>query len=891
MLALVSLGLFALGVGLSLLAAYLLRPKMKPQEQPPTSLAIRGAYVPWIIGRRRIKPVFGWAGGRHRKRERMGKGKGGSLFSPKVKIYYEEGWHLLAIGPCTALYKIYVGNKAIFDGKITPDTHPSGTTYSLGKEGTFTIYWGELDQPVNTILGDESRVGVNSRWPGICYIHWNEKRLGEAPVWPMLEYVIERQPTGNYLTQSYPWHHQSYEFEGTEKRWLSHTVAGQEGIGYLFVRHVVHAEFEVGKKVRVTDSTTVPDGDYDIIKVSEVIDTYNSLAAMVYIAGGVPGSGTVEQPSIARAQSSQRPQDIGANPAHVIADLLFEDWPYGLGLKQDDWDMDSLEELGIALQQEDWWTSWEASNARSAKELLGMALQDLGALIYWDSEVGKHRIRLLRKAEGTLFEVSKNMLLPPEPEIESVVDSIKATRVVYTYKDVNMAYRQMTIAIDDDGQAAFLNYQNAQQTPIEIADHFDVAAKIAERRSQEELGNGAKMKLNVDRSCRMLTPGQPITIEGYEEVYRVLGLQIFSDTNRIELQVMADFYGAEPSTFENRPGKDVTEDEATKSNPLVTFLEIPEFIKGASRDLSILAPVVRANYVTFDEMLYLSEDGSTYTIFGDQGDFAVGGELIDALPEGGKFMLDEGPTFTVKGPDISAVQDLSGDETSWRRGRQLCVIGNEICFLKKVTAMGGDTYRLDGLIRARYDTRREAHAVGDGIFIFANTDFSEIKDILLEAGKDLYLKAQPIGFNGELPVDLVVPVQKTLYGKGLVPMSPEGLRVSAPVKQVSAYSSGQDISFKWNYLSTLNVASGAGMQGYGVPCSESPVDGTFKLEILDSTNNVKRTVADLTDNSYTYTNANLVSDFGSEPASFKVRVYAVRGGLTSNYTELEVEKL
>jgi hypothetical protein len=888
MLGLVSLGLFALGVGLSLLAAYLLRPKMKTQDAPPTSLATRGAYVPWIMGRRRVRPVFGWAGGRFRRRERASAGKGGSMFSPKIKVYYEEGWHILSLGPVTALYGIYSGKEALFEGVLTPDSHPSGTLLDLGKQGQARIYWGETTQPVNTVLGDSSRVGVASRWPGICYIHWEEKRLGQSPIWPMLEYWIERRPTGSYLSLSSAWREPTFTLSSSAHT-VYDAVAGIEGVGYITVQDVTHGEFEPLGKFQATGLTALSDGDYNIVKVEEYYYSHNGeLWAKIYPEGGIATTVVAETGSV---KVYLRGEDTGANPAHVIADLLFESWPYGLNQDQSYWDLNSLETIGQTLETEDWWSTWEATEGKTAKEILGTALHDLGMLIYQDPSSGLLKFSLLRKATGTLFNLDTDEILPPLPEIETVTDEVKAHKVIYAYKDQSLGYKTMTITIDDDGQASFLNYQNAQRSSIDIVDHFDMAAKIAERRSQEELGNGAIIQLHTNRTARDLLPGQAITIDGFEEVYRVTSVKLNADTGVVELSVMADFYGAETSTFENNPGKDVIDETPTQLNPLQTFIEVPEFIRGTGLEPMIIAPIVRASYQTFDEMIYLSDSGSSYIEFGDQDDFAAGGLLLEALPEDGEFDLDQGPTFTVQGPDISQVLDLSSEDTSWRKGRQLCLIGEEICFLKKVTAMGGNVYRLDGLLRARYDTRQAAHAIGDGIYIFNNTDFSQMQDLLMEAGEDLYMKPQPIGFSGDLPLDLVPEIQKTLYGKGVVPMPPETLRVTAPFKNVSIYNAGGGVSVAWCYLSTLAIGSGAGMQGYGEACGEADVDGEFRLEITDMSDVVKREVTGLSTPSYTYSNANMLSDFGSEPSSFKIKVYNLRGGQLSSAAEITITKI
>src|SRR5690606_27644871 len=145
-----------------------------------------------------------------------------------------------------------------------------------------------------------------------------------------------------------------------------------------------------------------------------------------------------------------------------------------------------------------------------------------------------------------------------------------------------------------------------------------------------------------------------------------------------------------------------------------------------------------------------------------------------------------------------------------QRGRQVAVIGEEVFFLRKLTAVSGSTYRLDGLIRARYDTDRQAHAIGAKVFICKFDEILALTDPLLTPGASLYVKAQPYAATG-LSLASVSAINKTLYGKGLVPPPPCGLRVTAPAKGVAAYRTGQDVTFAWASRLSDPPELGAGM--------------------------------------------------------------------------------
>lgn len=204
------IGGLIISIGLSLLARLLFRQRSErdqvQREDAPTTISTRGSYIPLLIGRYRLGYVFGWAGDREVRTEKIGStgGKGGGGGEDiEQDIYYEAGWHQVCIGPATRLEAIYQNGEAIWTGDLTPDNTPNGTAVDLDNdESTFRIYWGQVDQPINTFLGDSRRVGISSRWPHICYVVWDKKRLGTSAQWPQIEYLITAQCEGNTLTGS-----------------------------------------------------------------------------------------------------------------------------------------------------------------------------------------------------------------------------------------------------------------------------------------------------------------------------------------------------------------------------------------------------------------------------------------------------------------------------------------------------------------------------------------------------------------------------------------------------------------------------------------------------------------------------------------------------------------
>lgn len=193
-----------IAIALLLAASVLLKKKSKPLgEDTPSTLSERGGFVNTVIGTREVGYFFGWRGDRKTKRQSTG-GKGGFFGGgQKTTVIFEAGWHIPTIGPVRQLWAIVQGGKTIWTGPINSTDTPSGSTVTLANgEGTFMIHWGEIDQPVNTFMGDRLTRRIYSRWPFCMQITWIEKALGSASTWPEIKYVVTADCLGSGLVDS-----------------------------------------------------------------------------------------------------------------------------------------------------------------------------------------------------------------------------------------------------------------------------------------------------------------------------------------------------------------------------------------------------------------------------------------------------------------------------------------------------------------------------------------------------------------------------------------------------------------------------------------------------------------------------------------------------------------
>ena len=906
--------MYYIAVGLLLIASILLKPKIgNPlNKSTPTTLTERGAFISWYCGTRQPDVVFAWAGDREIRKEKTEGGKGfGS--SPKQDVFYESGWHQIGVGPVYCLHEIRQRGCPIFTGPISAISHPSGSTIDLGSEGSFEIYWGEEDQPINTYLGDASRVTISSRWPLCCYVLWRKKRLGNSANWPQLEYVLEARTTQSVLTGTPAEVAPTTTLDGVSSV-LDSVTAGGEGVGFWTLLGDFASRFPPKSLMRLTGNAA---SDQDLTVFNAVTRQVEDVAPSqgsppppgwvntsytagvyhtetdIYPEGGIPGGAD----AAGTLQAYTSDLDSGMNPGHCIAEMLFAEWPRGLGKDTSRWDIDSLEEFAATADTEGVVTNWVSTGGDTVEAVLGSGLQDMGYMLPIDTMTGLMKFQKIRQALGVLPNIPSQMQLEPKPELRTKRGpSATKDRIIFEFSDRSRNFKPGTIGIDADGQAFFSNHQRARKAPMPTITTFAAASVVAERRSSEELGSTASaIKVFANRGARELIPGQQITVAGLEDVMILSALSVDPLSGKVELELVPDYYGASASTYTNNDGGETNDPQPVLVDAAYAWFEVPES-QLFGDPMTIIVPHIRAHDQIIGSNTWLSRDNTSYSLNNSDSTVQTGGTLDAELSAGSRVLLEQGPSITMLGPAIDftgKVLDLSSSTAEWRAGRQLCLIassaGREFCFLREVTSLGGDVYRLDGLIRARFDSQRLTHPAGAQVFIFEDGDIQSYQDVLLEPNQPLFVKPQPISTAGLLPLTAIAPYSDVLNGRGVRPMNPVNLRVDAPTPQINAYETGDDVTLRWAYRSSLISNTGAGDQSAGVSVSPAPVDGSFNVRIYTIADALLATF-NTSATSYTLTNAEIISLLGGE-LDFKVQLQALRGGWLSSVLEITVESI
>ena len=208
-----------------------------------------------------------------------------------------------------------------------------------------------------------------------------------------------------------------------------------------------------------------------------------------------------------------------------------------------------------------------------------------------------------------------------------------------------------------------------------------------------------------------------------------------------------------------------------------------------------------------------------------------------------------------------------------------------------MTAVVGG-WRLDGLIRARYDTLRADHAIGDQVFIVDATTLKTFTSSLLKNGATVYIKTVPTTATAAVDISTVAANELVIGSlRAYRPLPPDNFAGN----MVNTFATGGAVTFTWNY----RVHDGDGraadevLAGEPIGAGTPSRDGPFLIDIMNAagTTTVRTITVDDDTGNTTYANATMVGDFGTEPASFQARLTNVSGSYRSTSRSILIERI
>ncbi|PHR91960.1 MAG: hypothetical protein COA69_09350 [Robiginitomaculum sp.] len=523
--------------------------------------------------------------------------------------------------------------------------------------------------------------------------------------------------------------------------------------------------------------------------------------------------------------------DKGVNAAHALHQLLTAPWPHGAGLTVDQVDGQSLKELGYLCEQEGLAVNL-AIEGDVCSDVVADILNILGVMM--SEYQGKLYFRALRPenaAYGTLSQglivFTEDMMAPPRPEITINTGILSPTRIILNFPDRHRNFRaNQPISMDNDGAASRGYIQKSQNTSI-ITSRL-VGNVVASRKLNEFYGDTQGFKLPVTHGAHLVLPGDQVDLPEIGQV-RVLSVEpgLVSD-QMVSMEFLRDSFGV----ISTGDGSDIPPDIAgvgVEADAYVDWLEVPA--DEANGEVLIVVFRLRSHIQIVGASIHAQADGGDYINLGQQGIPCSGGPMWDAIGVlDGPDIIEFGPFMTPLTEDSARIVDLRGDLDSWRAGRQLCKINDEVFFLRNIEIQPEDlvtrstayvlgdkvlppsgsvtglryecvqagttgvnapdfwpdfawqppaedgtvlwqarpyAVQLQGLIRARFGTSARTHPIGSIVTIIEKTDLRPKSSFSFAPDVDLCVKTQPYTANAAIDLSLVSPVCHTLEASGL----------------------------------------------------------------------------------------------------------------------------
>ena len=870
-----TLVMIGISIALTALSAALAKRQSRAtlQDEKPTVLTSRGATLPRITGRAFTSYAIMHVQSRFTRSESVGKKS--DAFSPEQDIFYETGLHVCMVGPAHRLLRITQDGETIFRGPIDPQITPSGVTVNVGSEGSFKIFWGSGDQPA--IAGIAAAMGLtmlsrDPTWPWHTIICWTQKRLGPTPTWRLLQYEWERQPNNSQLQGSSPWFVGSRGAQ-TQAKTIDAVVSGNPGTNKITVSGNIKSDFPNGSECKLESVGGPPDGFYPVLDASK-----NGSNTDIFIDATLTGlttGGTIRSYAFS--------EDSGANGAHILDEVLHEPFPHGAGVPREDFDHASLDALGVLMESENLRMRFVANSGEQAKAIVAMLMQDMGVMVPWIARDKKFRWVPLREPQvGMVPTLAVGTISGAQPSIRSRLDEPDDTQVIYVFEDQTRNFRENWVEAFDDSWAFICGAHNMKKIALKSTSVLGTATAIKNRRGQEALPHTVNTQIFATREARELYPGLPLVVPGFPQTLRVMGVRIKPLSSKVTLTVLNDNYGLPASTFIDPDSGGIP---TLPTGPLedlgMIIVEVPWLFHKTTGTVLVIVARIRDNLTITNAEINLSADDITYGLKGIDSSAFTGGTLDANLAADTRMVIDLGPVFNIEGPDIAIVEDLTSDPTNFRLGRQVVVIedssGNqEILHTDSVTVLGGGQAQLGKTIRGRYGTPKIAFAAGDRLYIFRSDTVQSFSDLLIAAQANLYVKAAPRSGQALDLASVTADSKLPLVGEGVAPMLPANFRTT---NFRNTFGTGEDVPLKWAYRTKAGVMSGAGDIGAGLPQTAAAIEGGFTLFVRNSGGSLINTRSMFAVASFNYSNAFMVSDFGSEQAVFILGIAPTHNGV------------
>jgi len=280
--------------------------------------------------------------------------------------------------------------------------------------------------------------------------------------------------------------------------------------------------------------------------------------------------------------------------------------------------------------------------------------------------------------------------------------------------------------------------------------------------------------------------------------------------------------------------------------------------------------------------IYMSiDDGNSYSLLKSVNNLVPFGKLVGTYPAN---------TYTIDseiGLTIDFVADVDNVETvTWPEvfsgNKNVALLGDEIISFQSITPVSGTQYKLEGIIRGRFGTAKQAHAVDEWFFIVP-LSIETVEHAEIVPGVTRKFKLVPYNIKKSGNISEATAIDIAITGKTRTPYMPVDFNAN---DRSFAARYDTDIALTW---SSRYRGKGAGIGIPGQVLADTDRDGLFEVEVW--VGEVKKRTATAIDAvTWTYTEAMNIADNGSlaSAITFKLSNYRTDAGITYKSAQAEI---
>jgi hypothetical protein len=425
-------------------------------------------------------------------------------------------------------------------------------------------------------------------------------------------------------------------------------------------------------------------------------------------------------------------------------------------------------------------------------------------------------------------------------------------------------FKDSIVTAKDPANQGMIGYLSSKTNQFPLVQTSRLAALIADRELKKTSYDFAEISFKANRNMFRALPGSLYNLAyPLYDIDSMIVRVTKIEEDGPESEIITVYATEDPryagqtcvrSIPETRPDPIILPID-TLSN--VVVIEVPYVI--VNEESIIMG--VSASRVTGNEIgygVYISNDGTTYTLLGSSSSWGVHGTLIDPYPIT-TYTIDDEVGFEV----LFGNDDGSTLETTTRGGlftnQNLGLLGNEFIAVQNITPVSTRRYRFTGVLRGKYETLKQHHAAGEDFYFLGERGlnlFSADPSVFYYQGIR-YVKV--VAFNGVSYSSLSDATAYTINfdKRAFTPYCPTNLKANdCGLDYRATYST--DVVLTWS--TRIRVGQGCGYGNVdGVTDAAPTWEGKFEVKVYVG-GVLKRTTAAIDDDTWTYTEAMNLAD-------------------------------